>query len=162
REHRDRDRTQPRRDQDGRLDRGPRAGGRRSGRRGRRDRDPRGDRREPRLVHRTVPRGGAGEPASGGFRRSASALIGRLGALTAVGTIRPDVSRRRLFLSMIVLVVAAACTNLPTAVVNYGAGIRFVPTVADALDDVGLGASVGVDPQGLPYVTYFGFIPSLA
>jgi plastocyanin len=82
--------------------------------------------------------------------------------LTTVGSIRPDVSRRRLFLSLIVLVVAAACTNLPTAVINYGSGPRFVPTVADALDDVGLGASVAVDPQGLPYVTYLGFIPTLA
>jgi hypothetical protein len=63
---------------------------------------------------------------------------------------------------MIVLVVAAACTNLPTAVINYGSGARFVPTVADALDDVGLGASVAVDTDGLPFVTYFGFIPSLA
>jgi plastocyanin len=82
--------------------------------------------------------------------------------LTTIGSIRPNVSRVRLFPSIIVLVVAAACTNLPTAAVNYGSGTRFVPTVADALDDVGLGAAVAVDSQGLPYLTYFGFIPQLA
>jgi len=54
-------------------------------------------------------------------------------------------------------VTAVACTSLPTAQIDYGSGVEFVPNVVDAIDDVGLGASVAVDADGLPYVSYFGF-----
>ncbi len=55
-------------------------------------------------------------------------------------------------------ILAAACSNVPTAsTIDYGSGPRFVTTVADTLDDVGLASSVAVDANGLPVVTYFGF-----
>ncbi len=54
--------------------------------------------------------------------------------------------------------LAAACASNPTATsVDFGSGVRFVPVVADSLDDVGLGSSVALTADGLPYVTYFGF-----
>ena len=54
--------------------------------------------------------------------------------------------------------LAAACASNPTATsVNFGSGVRFVPVVADSLDNVGLGSSVALTADGLPYVTYFGF-----
>ena len=53
--------------------------------------------------------------------------------------------------------VAAACGNPGTVPVTFGSGERFVPEVADFLDDVGLYPSVAVDPEGTPYVAYFGF-----
>ena len=57
--HGARDRAQPRRDQAGRLDRRPRPGGRRGGRRGAGDRHARAGRRGRGLAHRTVPASGA-------------------------------------------------------------------------------------------------------
>jgi len=54
--------------------------------------------------------------------------------------------------------LSGACASNPTATsINFGSGVRFVPVVADSLDDVGLGSAVAVDSNGLPYVTYFGF-----
>jgi plastocyanin len=38
-----------------------------------------------------------------------------------------------------------------------GSGIRFVPEVADSVDDAGSWASVAVTSDGQPYVAYFGF-----
>ena len=55
RQHRARDRAQPRRDQAGGLDRRPRARGRRGRRRGDRDRHARAGRRGRRVLHRAVP-----------------------------------------------------------------------------------------------------------
>ena len=56
RQHRRRDRAQPRRDQDRRLADRPRPRGRRRGRRDRRHRHPRGGRRGQGLLHRPLPR----------------------------------------------------------------------------------------------------------
>jgi plastocyanin len=54
--------------------------------------------------------------------------------------------------------LAAACASNPTATsVDFGSGVRFVPVVADSLDNVGLGSAVALSGDGLPYVTYFGF-----
>ena len=54
--------------------------------------------------------------------------------------------------------LAAACASNPTATsVDFGSGVRFVPVVADSLDNVGLGSAVALSADGLPYVTYFGF-----
>ncbi len=54
--------------------------------------------------------------------------------------------------------LAAACSSNPTATsINFGSGVRFVPEVADSLDDVGLGSAIALDTGGVPYVTYFGF-----
>ena len=77
--------------------------------------------------------------------------------LTWLASIRPDVTRRLLLLAAISAVLTAACTDLPEAEVSFGEGRAFVPLVADALDDVGLGASLGVDADGQPLVSYFGF-----
>ena len=50
--------------------------------------------------------------------------------------------------------LAAACASNPTATsVDFGSGVRFVPVVADSLDNVGLGSAVVLTADGLPYVT---------
>jgi plastocyanin len=67
------------------------------------------------------------------------------------------VSRRLLVLSALACVAAAACTSLPKAEVEIGTGVGFVPQSADFIDDVGLGSAVAVGPEGVPYVSYFGF-----
>jgi plastocyanin len=68
------------------------------------------------------------------------------------------VSKRPFALVAGLVILAAACSNVPTAsTIDYGSGPRFVTTVADTLDDVGLASSVAVDANGLPFITYFGF-----
>lgn len=62
-----------------------------------------------------------------------------------------------MWFAIVLGLVAAACANLRTVPVTFGSGERFVPEVADFLDDVGLYPSVAVDPEGTPYVAYFGF-----
>jgi plastocyanin len=78
--------------------------------------------------------------------------------LTRVGSIRADVSKRPFALLAGLAMLAAACASNPTATsVDFGSGVRFVPVVADSLDNVGLGSSLALTADGLPYVTYFGF-----
>jgi plastocyanin len=78
--------------------------------------------------------------------------------LTLVGSIRADVSKRPFALVAGLAILAAACSTVPTAsTIDYGAGPRFVVTVADTLDNVGLGSAVAVGADGLPYISYFGF-----
>jgi len=78
--------------------------------------------------------------------------------LNLVGSIRADVSKRPFALVAGLAILAAACSNVPTAsTIDYGTGNRFVVTVADTLDNVGLASSVAVDGNGLPFVSYFGF-----
>jgi plastocyanin len=78
--------------------------------------------------------------------------------LIGVGSIRADVSKRPLALLAGLAMLAAACASNPTATsVDFGSGVRFVPVVADSLDNVGLGSAVALTADGLPYVTYFGF-----
>jgi plastocyanin len=78
--------------------------------------------------------------------------------LIGVGSIRADVSKRPFALVAGLAMLAAACAANPTATsINFGSGVRFVPVVADSLDNVGLGSAVALDADGLPYVTYFGF-----
>jgi len=78
--------------------------------------------------------------------------------LIGVGSIRADVSKRPFALGAGLALLAAACAANPTATsINFGSGVRFLPVVADSLDDVGLGSAVALDASGLPYVTYFGF-----
>ncbi|HEX9300348.1 MAG TPA: hypothetical protein VF968_09490, partial [Actinomycetota bacterium] len=77
--------------------------------------------------------------------------------MIAVGSIRADVSKRPFALLAGLAMLSGACASNPTATsINFGSGVRFVPVVADSLDDVGLGSAVAVDGNGLPYVTYFG------
>jgi plastocyanin len=78
--------------------------------------------------------------------------------LTRVGSIRADVSKRPFALLAGLAMLAAACASNPTATsVDFGSGVRFVPVVADSLDNVGLGSALALTADGLPYVTYLGF-----
>lgn len=76
--------------------------------------------------------------------------------MTELASIRPDV-HKRLPILVALTVLAAACGAPPKATIDYGSGVRFVPVVADAIDDVGLGSSVGVASDGSPTISYFGF-----
>jgi plastocyanin len=67
------------------------------------------------------------------------------------------VSKRLTTSCAILAVFAAACATQPSPAVDYGAGTRFVPQVVDSLDDVGIGPSVAITADGLPYVSYLGF-----
>jgi plastocyanin len=68
------------------------------------------------------------------------------------------VSKRPFALVAGLAILAAACSNVPTAsTIDYGSGPRFVTTVADTVDNVGLASSVAVDGNGLPFISYFGF-----
>ena len=53
--------------------------------------------------------------------------------------------------------VAAACGSIPEGEVVSGEGDRFVPFVAEFLDDSGLGNSLVVDPEGVPSTSYLIF-----
>jgi plastocyanin len=53
--------------------------------------------------------------------------------------------------------LAAACAEPPNPTVDFGSGTRFVPMVADSLNDTGLHPSVVVGPEGDPVVAYFAF-----
>src|SRR5439155_1918689 len=153
-QHGHRDRAQPRRGQDRGLDRRPRPGGRRPAREGRRRRDAGGGRGQPRFAHGTLPRRGLRQP-SPDHRKSRARIDD---ALIGVGSIRADVPKRPFALFAGLAMLAAACASNPTATsINFGSGVRFVPAVADSLDNVGLGSAVALDATGLPYVTYFGF-----
>ena len=78
--------------------------------------------------------------------------------MTLVGSIRADVSKRPFALLAGLAILTAACSSVPTAsTIDYGSGPRFLVTVADTLDNVGLGSSVDVDSSGLPFISYFGF-----
>ncbi len=66
-------------------------------------------------------------------------------------------TRKLLPLVLILSLAAAACGAPPNPQVDFGSGVRFVPMVADSLNDAGRHPSVVVDGQGLPVVGYFGF-----
>ena len=52
-------------------------------------------------------------------------------------------SKRSFALGAGLALLAAACAANPTATsINFGSGVRFLPVVADSLDDVGLGSAV--------------------
>ena len=69
----------------------------------------------------------------------------------------PHPTRWKLSLLVCVLaVVAAACAEPPSPQVSLGSGVRFLPSVADSLDDAGRFASVVTDADGLPVIAYFG------
>jgi energy-coupling factor transporter ATP-binding protein EcfA2 len=115
---------------------------------------PEEGRGRPGFAHGPLPRRGLGEP-SPHHRRSRARIND---ALTSVGSIRADVSKRPFALLAGLAMLAAACASNPTATsVDFGSGVRFVPVVADSLDNVGLGSAVALTADGLPYVTYFGF-----
>jgi len=72
------------------------------------------------------------------------------------------VSRRVFAFAFAVGLLAAACSTPPATEVSFGSGERFVPSVADFLDDVGVDPTVAVVPDGTAYVAYFGFLERLA
>jgi plastocyanin len=74
----------------------------------------------------------------------------------------PQVLRWKLLpLAFVLALVAAACAEPPTPSVDVGSGLRFLPEVADSLNDAGRYPSIVTNPGGLPVVAYFGFEESL-
>jgi plastocyanin len=68
-----------------------------------------------------------------------------------------DVSKRLFILACAAAIITAACSDIPEGEVVTGTGPRFVVAVADAVDDVGLGNAVSVDPDGNPVYSYLIF-----
>ncbi len=74
--------------------------------------------------------------------------------MTKLARIPADVSKRLLILACAAAIITAACSDIPEGEVVAGEGPRFVVSVADSNDDVGLGNSVTVDPDGNPVFSY--------
>lgn len=68
----------------------------------------------------------------------------------------------RLVASACAAALGAACSALPAPRVELPEGRSFLTTVPDSVDDVGLDPSVAVSPDGVPYISYFGFTATLA
>lgn len=77
--------------------------------------------------------------------------------MTTLARIPADVSKRLLTLACAAALAAAACNKLPEGEVVNQAGRRFVPQVADYLDNAGLGSQVTLDQDGVPYISYLMF-----
>jgi plastocyanin len=78
--------------------------------------------------------------------------------LLGLRPLMPQALRWKLLPLVFVLALgAAACAEPPTATVNLGSGVRFLPEVADSLNDAGRYPSIVTNPDGLPVVAYFGF-----
>ena len=74
----------------------------------------------------------------------------------------PQARRRKLLpLAFVLALGAAACAEPPTPSVDVGSGLRFLPEVADSLNDAGRYPSIVTNPDGLPVVAYFGFEETL-
>lgn len=85
-------------------------------------------------------------------------MTGTLPAFAArLVTIPADVTKRLPILFIALALVAAACGSIPEGEVVSGEGERFVPFVAEFLDDAGLGNSLAVDAEGLPFISYLIF-----
>jgi hypothetical protein len=67
------------------------------------------------------------------------------------------VSKRLPTLLIALALAAASCGSIPEGEVVAGEGRRFVPFVAEFLDDAGLGNSIAVDAEGVPYTSYWIF-----
>jgi hypothetical protein len=74
--------------------------------------------------------------------------------LTKLARIPADVSKRLIILACAATFLAAACSEIPEGEVVAGEGARFVVSVVDSIDNVGLGNSVAVDPDGNPVYSY--------
>jgi plastocyanin len=66
-------------------------------------------------------------------------------------------ARKLLPLAFVLTLVAAACAEPPDPEIEFGSGRRFVPMVADSLNDAGRSADVLLDQDGRPIVAYFAF-----
>ena len=82
--------------------------------------------------------------------------------MTELARIPADVSKRLVLPILALAFVAAACSEPPAGEINFGSGRQFVPEVADSIDNVGIGAAVALDPDGVPFVSYWGFPAVLA
>ena len=60
-------------------------------------------------------------------------------------------------LAFVLALITAACSEPPAPTVDVGSGVRFLPEVADSLNDAGRYSSVVINDAGLPVVAYFGF-----
>ena len=70
----------------------------------------------------------------------------------------PHATRWKLsLLAFVLAVVAAACAEPPSPQISLGSGVRFLPSVADSLNDAGRFPSVVTNADGLPVVAYFSF-----
>ncbi len=65
--------------------------------------------------------------------------------------------RKLLLLAFALTLAATACANPPDPEPQFGSGQRFVPFVADPLNNAGMYPSVVADKDGLPVIAYFGF-----
>lgn len=74
-----------------------------------------------------------------------------------IARIPADVAKPLLILACAAALLTAACSNPPQAEIDYGAGVTFVPFVADNLDDAGLGNAIALDKDGIPYISYLIF-----
>ena len=82
--------------------------------------------------------------------------------VTMLARIPADVSKRLTTLACAAALLAAACSDIPEGEVVPGEGPRFVVTVADAVDNVGLGNAVAVDADGVPFYSYLIFAAEVA
>ena len=65
-----------------------------------------------------------------------------------------DVSTRLFIIACAAALLTAACSDIPEGEVVTGEGPRFIVSVADSNDDVGLGNSVAVGAEGEPFFSY--------
>jgi plastocyanin len=78
--------------------------------------------------------------------------------LLGLRPLMPQALRWKLLPMAFVLALgASACAEPPTATVNLGSGVRFLPEVADSLNDAGRYPAIVTNSDGLPVVAYFGF-----
>jgi hypothetical protein len=73
-----------------------------------------------------------------------------------------DVSKRLALSILALALVGAACGEPPAGEVDFGSGRQFVPQIADSIDDVGSGAALALNAEGVPFVSYFGVPAVLA
>src|SRR4029453_18910627 len=90
--------------------------------------------------------------ADGRMRRSVPVT------LLGLRPLMPQALRWKLLpLAFVLALGAAACAEPPTATVNLGSGVRFLPEVGDSLNDAGRYPSIVTNPDGPPVVAPFGF-----
>jgi plastocyanin len=65
--------------------------------------------------------------------------------------------RKALPFAFVLALIAAGCAAPQHAEVEFGSGTRFVPMVADSLNDAGHHVQVAIDQEGRPLVAYFAF-----
>jgi plastocyanin len=82
-------------------------------------------------------------------------------AASSQAVLRPATRGRLVAAIACLVVLTAACSNVPQPAIEAPEGRQFIPMVPDSIDDVGLAPSVAVDGEGLPNISYFGFPATL-